>query len=180
MKPGSPTDAGHREVTRAVFGRMSEGAQLAIWGMRHWMVATLQGRAVPLSVSRPFESIGAPRVYAALTALLLVAARDADRPLAIFPPCRQELSSDEESIACVLTALTRDSSAAALVHLRTLIGGEPSAALLRHAKSVAERFEAVGLRIGVAEAVDPHGRAAPAEGAREVCPRRRANSRCPS
>jgi hypothetical protein len=132
---------------------MSEGGQLAIWGMRHWMVATLQGRAVPLSVSRSFESVGGPRIYAALTALLLVAARDADRPLAIFPPCCKELSRDEETIARVLMALTRDSTHAALAHLRALTGAEPSAALLRHAKSVAERFRSVGLSVGV-EAAD--------------------------
>jgi hypothetical protein len=147
-------------VTPAVFGRMSEGGQLAIWGMRHWMVATLQGRSVPLSVSRSFESVGAPRIYAALTALLLVVARDADRPLAIFPPCCQELSADEESIARVLTALTRNSTAAAIAHLRSLVGGEPSAALLRHAKSVAERFEAVGLCVGVLDALEPQAPAA--------------------
>jgi hypothetical protein len=148
-------------VTPAVFGRMSEGGQLAIWGMRHWMVATQQGRAVPLSVSRSFESVGGPGIYAALTALLLVAARDADRPLAIFPPCCQELSADEESIARVLTELTRDSSTAALPHLRALTGRDPSAALLRHARSVAERFMSVGLRVGVAEGADPSARAVP-------------------
>jgi hypothetical protein len=147
-------------VTPAVFGRMSEGGQLVIWGMRHWMVATLQGRAVPLSVSRSFENLGGPRIYAALTALLLVAARDADRPLAIFPPCCQELSADEEQIARVLTALTRNSSATALAHLRTLIGGEPSAALLRQARAVAERFVAIGLWVGVLEAESPESAAA--------------------
>jgi hypothetical protein len=143
-------------VTPGVFGRMSEGGQLAIWGMRHGMVAMLQGRAVPLSVSRSFDSVGGPRICAALAALLLVAARDADRPLAIFPPCCQELSTDEENLARVLTALTRNSSAAALAHLRAPIGGEPSAALLRHARIVAERFKTVGLMVGLVECADPH------------------------
>ena len=53
--------------------------------------------------------------------------RSAARDLS--PPCCQELSVDEESIARVLTAFTRISGAAALAHLRALIGGEPSAAL---------------------------------------------------
>jgi hypothetical protein len=63
------------------------------------------------------------------------------------------LSEDEEGLARVLAALTRDSTTSALGHLRSLIGGEPSAALLRHAKSVAERFRSVGLSVGV-EAAD--------------------------
>jgi hypothetical protein len=128
---------------------MTEGGQLLVWGMRHWMVATLQGRGVPLSVQRSFETVGGPKAYPSLTALVLLVARDADRPLAINPPCCQELSADEESIARVFTALTRNSSAAAMRHLRALLGGEPSAALQRCAAAVAERFKAVGLVVGI-------------------------------
>ena len=135
-------------MTPAAFGRMSDGGQLLIWGIRHWMTAMLQGRPVPVSVARPFDAASGANAYGALTTFVLLAARDADRPLLINPPCCQELSGDEENIARGLTALSMDSPSAALVSLRALIGGEPSAALLRHAKLVAERLAAVGLGVG--------------------------------
>jgi hypothetical protein len=138
-------------MSAAAFSHMTEGGQLLVWGVRHWMVATLQGRCVPLSVQRSFETVGGPRAYPSLTAFVLLVARDADRPLAINPPCCQELSADEENIARVLTALTRDSSVAALRQLRVLLGAEPSAALQRCASAVAERFKAVGLMVGVSD-----------------------------
>lgn len=133
---------------------MSDGGQLLIWGVRHWMVAMLQRRSVPVSVARSFDGASGANAYASLTAFVLLAARDADRPLAINPPCCQELSADEENIARVLTALTRESSPVALGFLRSLIGGEPSAALQRHAKRVADSFAAVGLTVGIG---DTHG-----------------------
>jgi hypothetical protein len=125
---------------------MSEGGQLLIWGMRHWMVATLEARRVPLSVLRSFEAIGGARVYRSLTAMLLLAARDADRPLKIHPPCCGELSADEVEIARILAALSNDTPAAA-AHFRALLGREPSAALRRYAKLIAARFKAVGLGV---------------------------------
>jgi hypothetical protein len=57
------------------------------------------------------------------------------------------LSADEESIAAVLTATTRGGPAAPAQHWRALLGGEPSAALLRHARTIGETFRASGLRI---------------------------------
>ncbi len=135
-------------MSRAVFARMSDGGQLLIWGIRHWMIATMRGRPVPISVARAFDGAGGANAYGALTAFVLLAARDADRPLAINPPCCQELSADEENIARGLTALTGDAASSALASLRALIGGEPSTALLRYAKLVAERFAAVGVGIG--------------------------------
>ena len=130
---------------------MSDGGQLLIWGVRHWMVAMLQHRSIPVSVARSLDAAGGANSYASLTAFVLLAARDADRPLAINPPCCQELSADEENIARVLTALTKDSLPTALVSLRALIGGEPSAALQRHAKLLADRFAALGLGVGIGD-----------------------------
>jgi hypothetical protein len=142
-------------VTPAVFARLSDGAQLLIWGVRHWMVAMLQGRTVPVSVARSFDEPGGSNAYASLTAFVLLAARDADRPLAINPPCCQELSADEENLTRVVTALTNDAPSAALGRLRSLTGGEPSAALQRHAQLVADRFAAVGLSVGIDETPFP-------------------------
>ena len=136
-------------ATAAVLADMSDGGQLLIWGIRHWMVAMTHSRAVPVSVARSFDGAGGADVYASLTAFVLLAARDADRPLAINPPCCQDLSLDEENIARVLTALTKSSSPAAVGFLRVLIGGEPSAALQRHAKFIAERFAEVDLTVGI-------------------------------
>lgn len=127
---------------------MSEGGQLLIWGVRHWMVAMLETRYVPPSVLRSFEAIGGSRFYRSLTALVLLAARDADRPLKIHPPCCGELSPDEEGIARVLAALTNDSPGAAAVHFRALLGREPSTALHRYAKVIAARFKAAGMTVG--------------------------------
>jgi hypothetical protein len=134
-------------VISAGFDRMSEGGQWLIWGVRHWMVAVREARYVSASVARSFEAIGGRRFYHALTALVLLAARDADRPLIIHPPCCAELSSDEESLARILAALTNGSPSAAAVHFRTLLGREPSTALRRYAKAVASRFKAVGMTV---------------------------------
>ena len=121
-----------------------------LWGMRHWMVATLQDRGVPVSVLRAFEVVGGTAVYRQITAMLLLVARDADRPLLVHRPCCAELSADEESIARVLAAFTCDSAAAARLQLRALLGAEPSASLQRYASAVAESFRSVGLSVGIA------------------------------
>jgi hypothetical protein len=133
---------------------MSEGGQLLIWGLRHRMVAMLQGRPVPLSVARSVDGAGGSDTYAALTAFILLAARDADRPLAINPPCCPELSADEENIARALAALTRKSTSAALGALRALTGREPSAGLHRAASAIAERFSSVGLNLGLGDTAE--------------------------
>jgi len=132
-----------------VFTRLTEGGQLLIWAMRQWMVAMLQRRCVPVSVMRSFETVGGARVFRSMTAMVLLAARDADRPLLIHPPCREELSADEERIAEVLAALRRGSITAARVHLCALIDDEPSAALQRHAQIVADCFRCAGLPVGI-------------------------------
>ena len=155
-------------VTPTDFNRMSEGGQLMVWGMRHWMVATLQARDVPVSVLRSFEAIGGARLYATLTAMLLIAARDADRPLLIHPPCCGELSADEEHITRVLAALTHDAAAAAAVHFRALLGREPSAALARNAKLIAGRFKAMGFGISVGTFAHCGDLAAASQGPAEV------------
>jgi hypothetical protein len=138
-------------VTPPVLARISDGAQQLIWGARHLMIAMLQGRSVPASVSRSFDGAGDTNAYASLTAFVLLAARDADRPLAINPPCCQELSSDELNIARALCAFTKDSSSTAFGCLRALIGGEPSAALCRQATLLADHFAAVGLGVGMGD-----------------------------
>jgi hypothetical protein len=150
-------------VTPAILNDMTEGGQLLVWGMRHWMVATVQARHVPDSVLRSFDAIGGSRLYASLTAMLLIVARDADRPLLIHPPCCRDLSADEECIASVLAALTHDSPAAA-ARFRALLGCEPSAALRRHAQWIARRFQAVGLGIGLGTILSDSSRAAAATG----------------
>lgn len=114
------------------------------------MIAILHGRSVPASVSRSFDGPDSTNAYASLISFVLLAARDADRPLVINPPCCQELSSDEVNIAAALSALTRDSSCA-LGCLRALIGGEPSAALCRQAALIADHFAAVGLGMGLGD-----------------------------
>ena len=75
-------------------------------------------------------------------------ARDADRPLQILPPCCRELSPDEEGIAVVLTAVTREPAATA-TQWRALLGTEPSRALLRHSRAVGIAFKAAGLQIEI-------------------------------
>lgn len=112
------------------------------------MVATLQGRPVPLSVLRAFDGVGGARLSRTLVAMLLLTARDADRPLQILPPCCRELSADEEGIAVVLTAMTREPAAMA-AHWRALLGADPSRALLRHARAVGAAFKAAGLQIEI-------------------------------
>ena len=119
---------------------------MLIWGMRHWMAAMLQTRPVPASVMRSFETVGGTQAFRSMVAMVLLAARDADRPLLIHPPCSGELSIDEETIARALAAFAEKSFAAARLHLRVLIGGEPSAALERHALIVADCFRSAGLR----------------------------------
>jgi hypothetical protein len=133
-------------MTASPVSGMSEGGQLALWGMRHLMLALLQCRPLPLSVLRAFDVVGGARSSRALAALLLLIARDADRPLQIHPPCCRELSADEESIAAVLTAVTGGGLGLGPCW-RALLDGQPSAALRRHARSIGEAFRAAGLRI---------------------------------
>jgi len=133
----------------AALRHLTEGGQLLLWGVRHWMVAMLQLRAVPPSVLRAFEVAGGGKLCEAMSAMLLLAARDADRPLVIFPPCSQELSCDEERLARILAAMTAESPRVAGGHWRALLGAEPSAALSRCARLVAEAFRCSGLRIAL-------------------------------
>jgi hypothetical protein len=123
---------------------LSDGGHLLIWGVRHWMVANLTGAHVPVTVRRVFELLGEPSALPLIAALLLLAARDADRPLVIHPPCAQELSPDEAALACAVAAGAN--SAEARRRLRCL-GCEASAALLRSLAVLAERFRTQGLAV---------------------------------
>jgi hypothetical protein len=155
--PAPDLERDERErAPQAVFTRLSDGGQLLIWGIRHWMVAMMQGRAVPVSVARSLEAVGGASMYRSLTEMVLLAARDADRPLVIHPPCCHELSADEASIVRALSAYPGGATSAACVHLRALIGGEPSGALGRSVQGVARAFHSAGLRI---EVLDPRAAA---------------------
>lgn len=129
----------------AQFGELSEGAHLFLWGARHWMVAMLGRQCVPLSVMRVFELVGEPADFSDVAAVVLLAARDADRPLAIQPPCSPELSADEEALTRAIAAgidpeVTRE-------RLRALAGCRPTVALVRAAVRLASSFRAAGLAV---------------------------------
>ena len=55
-----------------------------------------------------------------MVAMVLLAARDADRPLLIHPPCSGKLSIDEETIVRALAAFAEKSFAAARLHFARL------------------------------------------------------------
>lgn len=137
------------ELSAAAITELSEDAQLIVWSMRHCMVSTLQERVMPNTAQRACAPFGRTILYPRVTALLLLAARDADRPLLIHLPCIRELSPDEQRIARVLAALTHGTSPDA--DWRALLGRQPSASLDRHARALADGFRASGwcLRIGV-------------------------------
>lgn len=121
------------------FDRLSEGARLLIWGVRHWMVALLSNECVPISVTRRFATTG-DGGFGAIVALTLLAARDADRPLRVFPPCCAELSEDEQRIAYAFDCVRLGSLPAAREHLQRLIGRRPSCALLERVCDVSSRL----------------------------------------
>jgi hypothetical protein len=119
---------------------------MLIWGMRHWMVATVGRGRVPVTVQRVFELLD-PSSLSLLAVFLLLAARDADRPLVIHPPCSSQLSADENGLARAV-ALAGDSYAAQ--RCLAALGCAASGALLRTLAALAERFRAGGLAVAVA------------------------------
>lgn len=133
---------------------LSDGGHLLIWGVRHWMAANLTGSHVPLSVKRVFELFGEPSALPLVAALPLLAARDADRPLVVHPPCAQELSRDEAILARAVAAAANPAEARRRL---SCLGCDASAALLRTLAVLAERFRAQGL-----EVIGPHAPHLPA------------------
>jgi hypothetical protein len=132
---------------------MSEGGQLLTWAIRHLMIATLARQPVPVSVLRVFDALGGARLSRALTSVLLLAARDADRPLKIYPPCCPELSVDERALIAALATAPCGSAPASRGDWRRLLGAEPSTALLREANAVGACFRLAGLPIDALGAV---------------------------
>jgi hypothetical protein len=120
------------------FSRLSEGGQLLVWSMRHWMVALVRNQRVPDNVLRSLDAIGDATLFRAITALVLLASRDADRPLHVFPPCCSELSEDEQRIASAFDCVRAGALANASTHLTRLIGRQPSSALLERVVEVAQ------------------------------------------
>jgi hypothetical protein len=135
-----------------MFGALSEGAQLLTWAIRHLMVATLRREPVPISVLRVFESLGGASLARALTAVLLLAARDADRPLVIHPPCCADLSLDEQRL---VAAICVDDGRATRLGWRALLETVPSAALLREAAVVARCLRHAGVAVAASPATQP-------------------------
>lgn len=128
-------------VIEAEIDRLSEGARLLIWGVRHWMVALLCNERVPASVTKEFAATGEGG-FGAIVAMMLLAARDADRPLRVFPPCCAELSEDEQRLASAFDCARQGSLAAAQDQLSRLIGRRPSCALLEHVCDVSRHLVA--------------------------------------
>jgi hypothetical protein len=137
-----------------VFGAMSEGGQLLTWAIRHLMIATLARQPVPVSVLRVFDALGGARLSRALTSVLLLAARDADRPLNIHPPCCQELSFDEQGLIAALATAPRNAGPASRGDWRRLLDAEPSTALLREADAVGACFRLAGLPLDTLGSLD--------------------------
>lgn len=137
-----------RRVSDVCFSRLSEGGQLLVWSMRHWMVALVRNQRVPDNVLRSLDSLGDASLFGAITALVLLASRDADRPLRIFPPCSDALSHDEEHIARALECFSCDAPLAARAHLGRLVGTRPSGALLERIRHVARRLRSAGVYTG--------------------------------
>jgi hypothetical protein len=124
-------------MSGASFSRLSEGGQLLVWSMRHWMVALVRNQRVPDNVLRSLDAIGDASLFGAITALVLLASRDADRPLHVFPPCCSELSEDEQRIASAFDCVRAGAVASASTHLTRLTGRQPSCALLERVAEVA-------------------------------------------
>ena len=135
-------------MSETCFSRLSEGGQLLVWSMRHWMVALVRNQRVPDNVLRSLADLGDASLFGAITALVLLASRDADRPLRIFPPCSDALTLDEEHMARALEYCSRNAPLAARVHLDRLVGTRPSGALLERLRHVARRFHSVGVYTG--------------------------------
>jgi hypothetical protein len=125
-------------MSEAGFDRLNEGTRLLIWGVRHWMIALLRDECVPKQVTRLFATAGGSG-FGAVVAMTLLAARDADRPLLVFPPCCAHLSDDERRLASAFDCARRGWLAAADAHLRRLIGGPPSGALRERLRDVARQ-----------------------------------------
>jgi hypothetical protein len=125
---------------------LSDGGHLLIWGIRHWMVANRASSYVPVSVRRVFEMLGEPAALPLLAALLLLASRDADRPLVIHPPSSRDLSADEDTLA---RAVAAGANAAQARRCLDRLGCDASAALLRSLAGLAERFRSQGLAVAV-------------------------------
>jgi GNAT superfamily N-acetyltransferase len=128
-------------MIEADFDRLSEGARLLIWGVRHWMIALLRGDRVPARVTRLFATAGESG-FGSVVAITLLAARDADRALRVLPPCCADLSEDEQRIAAAFDCARRGSIAVADAHLGRLVGGRPSSALLERVRDVARHLTA--------------------------------------
>jgi hypothetical protein len=124
---------------------LSDGARLLIWGMRHWMVATVGAAPVPATVRRVFELLGGSS-WPMVAALLLLAARDADRPLVILPPCSPQLSADEDALTRAVSFAGNVGEARSCLRL---CGCNASAALLRALAALAERFRVNGLVVAL-------------------------------
>jgi hypothetical protein len=135
-------------MSETCFSRLSEGGQLLVWSMRHWMVALVRNQRVPDNVIRSLDSLGDASMFGAITALVLLASRDADRPLCVFPPCSDALSLEEEHMARALECFSRDAPLAAKVHLDRLVGTKPSGALFERVRHVARRFRSAGVYTG--------------------------------
>jgi hypothetical protein len=98
--------------------------------MGQWLIGGARRAAVALSDSQCVSAVGNSGSMTAVLALLAVAARDADRPLRIHPPCAPELSEDEEYLARALEWCGAGFESRARFYLYRLIDGAPSAALL--------------------------------------------------
>ena len=60
-------------MSETCFSRLSEGGQLLVWSMRHWMVALVRNQRVPDNVIRSLDSLGDASLFGAITALVLLA-----------------------------------------------------------------------------------------------------------
>ena len=124
---------------------MSEGGQLFLWGLRQWTTAIVCGGRAPVTVGRVLD-FGEPKAFSLIAVFALLAARDADRPLTINPPCAAELSSDEWTLVRALTA-ERACQRGASAPLRGLIGANPTESLMRAAAAVTQCFAAAGVAV---------------------------------
>ena len=116
--------------------------------MRHWIVSSCATRRVPDNVIRSLDSLGDASLFGAITALVLLASRDADRPLCVFPPCSDALSLDEERIARALECFSCDAPLAAKAHVDQLVATKPSGASLDRVRHVARRFRSTSIYTG--------------------------------
>jgi hypothetical protein len=121
-----------------LFGDLSDDGRWLVAAARRAMLIASRG-------SCDGVAFGA-RVASAVTALLVLAARDARRPLRIQPPCAGTLSADEEHLARALECCAAGASDSAAALLAMLVGRAPSQSLrgclsLVHTQS---RFSAIG------------------------------------